>query len=160
MNEPVWERMLTMPQFWMAGCFFVLTVWAIWYSRRRDRWQGRTLEPRQVLEMIAVGEDPLLVDTRKSHARARTRETAKGALVLPLERIPAVLGGKVRHRLYTQLRSAEIVVLEDGRDRAAMAGRMLKDYGLLNVALMRGGLSAWRKAGGETEALPPEEDES
>ena len=156
MDDALLDKILHMQQFWVAFSFLGIAIWAAWYSWRRDSWKGRFLDPMQVQGLIDAGEDPLLWDSRKIAHCKRDPETIKGALVLPLEQIPERLRDKSSHRLFHDLRGAQIVVFDNSVERATLAAKLLRDQGMMNIALMRGGLKAWRKAGLSTEPLPEE----
>jgi rhodanese-related sulfurtransferase len=156
MDDALLDKILHMQQFWVAFSFLGIAIWAAWYSWRRDRWKGRVLTPSQVQGLIDAGEDPLLWDSRKVAHRRRDPVTAKGALVMTLEQIPVTLRDKASHRRFQDLRDAQIVVFDNASDRATLVAKMLQDFGMRNVALMQGGLKAWRAAGLPTEPLDEE----
>lgn len=158
MDQELVDRILHTPQFWVAAGALGVAGWGAWFAWRRDRWKGRILSPRQVQELIAAGDDPLIWDTRKPAARAKAPETPKGALVLPLEKIPERLRSKAGNARFQELRTAEIVVFDEALDRATLAARLLQAEGMRNVALMEGGLKAWREAGLPTEAIAGEDE--
>ncbi|MGE4527273.1 MAG: rhodanese-like domain-containing protein [Rhodospirillaceae bacterium] len=158
MNEALLDRILSTQQFWVAAACLGVAVWAAVYTWRRDRWKGRILEPGQVQELIAAGEDPLIWDTRKPAHKKRDPHTVKGALALPLEQVPAKLREMAAHRRFQELRTAEVIVFDTAMDRATLAAKLMQGNGMYNVALMRGGLKAWRAAGLPTTPLPEETD--
>jgi len=158
MDVTVLDKIIDNQQFWLAGACFAVAVWAAIYAWRRDRWKGRILDPVQVKDLIDAGEDPLIWDTRRPAHRKRDPHTAEGALVLPLEQIPAKLREMAAHRKFQDLRTTEIIVFDTATDRATLAAKLMQGNGMLNVALMRGGLKAWRAAGLPTTPLPEEND--
>lgn len=157
MDQELLDRILHTPQFWVAAGALGVAAWGAWYTWRRDRWKGRILTPAQVRELMAAGDDPLIWDSRKPAHRKRDPETPEGALVLPLEQIPERLRARSANARFQELRSAEIVVFDEALDRATLAARLLQAEGMRNVALMSGGLKAWRAAGLPTQPLNEEE---
>jgi rhodanese-related sulfurtransferase len=157
-DQELVDRILHTPQFWVAAGALGIAAWGAWFAWRRDRWKGRILSPAQVRELVAAGDDPLIWDSRKPAVRKRDPHTPEGALVLPLEQIPERLRAKAANARFQELRTAEIVVFDDTLDRATLAAKLLQAEGMRNVALMQGGLKAWRAAGLPTQALL-EEDE-
>lgn len=158
MDDELLHKILSTQQFWVAAASLGAVAWGIWYTRRRDGWKGRVLEAQQVQELLAAGEDPLILDTRRPAHVKREPQTIAGALHLPLEQIPARLREKSNHRMFQELRSSEIIVVDTSMDRATLAAQLLKSNGMTNVILMRGGLKAWRKAGLPTQPLELEEE--
>ncbi len=157
MDEALWDKILHTQQFWVAAGCLGVAIWAAVYAWRRDRWKGRVLTPAQAHALVEAGEDPLLWDTRMPAQVKRDPETAAGALILPLEQIPATLRDKSSHRRYQELRDAQIVVFDTATNRATLAAKFLQEYGMRNVALMQGGLKAWRAAGLPVEAVSPDD---
>lgn len=158
MDAALFDRILSTQQFWVAAGCLGVAIWAAIYAWRRDRWKGRVLEPGQVQELIAAGEDPLLWDTRKPAHRKRDPQTIQGALVLPLEQVPAKLREMAAHRKFHDLRTTEVIVFDTAMDRATLAAKLMQGNGMCNVALMRGGVKAWRAAGLPTTPLTEETD--
>ncbi len=157
MDDALIDKIIHSVQFWVAGGALGVAIWAAWYARRRDSWKGRILTPAQVQELISQGDDPLIWDVRKPSVRKRDPHTMQGALVMPLERIPETLRQKSGNARFQELRTAEIVVFDDALDRATLAAKLLQAEGMRNVALMSGGLKAWRAAGLPTQELQQED---
>lgn len=156
MDDAFINQILHTPQFWVAFGALGIAIWGAWYAWRRDRWKGRILSPQQVQDLISAGDDPLLWDSRKPANRKRDPHTIKGALVLPLEQIPERLRERRAKAGFDELRMAEVIVFDDAIDRATLAAKLLQGEGMRNVALMSGGLKAWREAGLPTHPLKEE----
>jgi len=159
MDNPLLNQILHTTQFWVAAGALGVAIWGAWYTWRRDRWKGRILTPQQVQELIQAGGDPLMWDSRKPTRRKRDPETVEGALVLPLEQIPERLRAKSSAARFQDLRTAEIIVFDEAIDRATLAAKILQGQGMTNVALMAGGVKAWRDAGLPLQKLVEEDDE-
>lgn len=159
MDDALLNRILHTPQFWVAAGAVGVAIWGAWYTWRRDRWKGRILTPQQVQELVRAGGDPLMWDSRKPARRKRDPFTVAGALVLPLEQIPERLRAKSSAAKFQELRTAEIIVFDDAVDRATLAAKLLQGQGMTNVALMAGGVKAWREAGLPLEELTGEDDD-
>jgi rhodanese-related sulfurtransferase len=159
MDEALWSKILHTQQFWVAAGCLGVAIWAAVYAWRRDRWKGRVLTPAQVQGLIDAGEDPLIWDTRKPSQVKREQETARGALVLPLEKIPETLRDKASHRHFQDLRDTQIVVFDNAMDRATLAAKFLQEFGMRNVALMPGGIKAWHAAGLPVDKVSPDDAE-
>ncbi len=158
MDDALLNQILHTPQFWVAGGALGVAIWGAWYTWRRDRWKGRVLTPQQVQELVQAGGDPLMWDSRKPARRKADPFTVKGALVLPLEQIPERLRAKSAAAKFQELRSAEIIVFDEALDRATLAAKFLQGAGMSNVALMAGGVKAWREAGLPLEPASEETD--
>ena len=110
-------------------------------DRRPDR-TARTerLSPTLAAERLA-GPDgvPMLLDVRTP--REREQKAIAGSLSIPLNRLPAQLGGLAT--------SVPIVVYCAGGYRSSIAASLLKRAGFPDVAELAGGITAW-----ETARLP------
>jgi len=149
----MWQAFLDIEQFWLAAGALACAIGVAWYTSVRDQWHGRFLTPQQVYDLIECGEDPLIWDTRKSSNVKKNPLTPKGSFVMGMEFIPNMLRDKTKHRLFTELSSAYIVILDDTPLRSAMAGRMLQKGGMQNVAVMKGKMKHWIAAGFPTETV-------
>lgn len=158
MDDALLDQILRTPQFWVAAGALGVAIWGAWYTWRRDRWKGRILSPSQVQELIRAGGDPLMWDSRKPAQRRRDPQTVAGALVLPLEQIPERLRESRAAAKFEELRTAEVIVFDEAIDRATLAAKLLQGNGMTNVALMAGGVKAWREAGLPLEALNEEDN--
>ena len=103
-----------------------------------------TVSPHTLRELIVSDEEFALVDVREQGAFARSHLLF--AACVPLSRLELLIGDLVPRR------NTPIVVIDggDGDDLAARAHRRLKDLGYADVALLDGGVAAWRAAGFET----------
>jgi rhodanese-related sulfurtransferase len=159
MDDALLNQILHTPQLWVAAGALGVAIWGAWYAWRRDRWKGRILTPGQVQELVQAGDDPLMWDSRKPAKRKSDPFTVDGALVLPVEQIPERLRAKASAAKFQELRTAEIIVFDDTIDRATLAAKFLQAHGMTNVALMAGGVKAWREAGLPLQALTEEDDD-
>jgi predicted metal-dependent enzyme (double-stranded beta helix superfamily)/rhodanese-related sulfurtransferase len=96
---------------------------------------------QQVRDELLAGREIALLDVREEdpHAQAHPLFAAN----FPY--------GRIEIDAYTKLprRDAQIVVLDDGEGLALPSALRLYQLGYTNVALLEGGLSGWRAAGGE-----------
>ena len=90
-----------------------------------------------------------LVD-RREIALLDVREEGAFALAHPLF-AASLPPGRLELEVWDRIprRSAPIVVYDDGEGLAAWAAGKLAELGYSDLALLRGGLAAWRTAGGE-----------
>lgn len=96
---------------------------------------------QQVRAELLAGREIALLDVREEdpHAQAHPLFAAN----FPY--------GRIEIDAYTKLprRDAQIVVLDDGEGLALPSALRLQQLGYTNVALLEGGVSGWRAAGGE-----------
>jgi len=157
--EQMWAIFLDTPQFWLAAGAIVCTIGVVIHTAQRDKWKGRVVTPKQIMDYIEAGEDPLIWDIRKRKDIKKLPKTLKGAMVLRMEEIPTLMKTKNQHRRFADLADAEVFIVDDIKMRSAMAGRMLQQYGLKRVAVMDGKIKDWIDAGYETDDVSIEDQE-
>jgi rhodanese-related sulfurtransferase len=98
--------------------------------------------PKQVREMQAAGERPVLLDVREPNEYNLGR--AAGAVHIPRGIMETTVEARVP-------RDAHVVIYCASGNRSALAADTLAQMGYGNVASMSGGFRGWVDAGGEVE---------
>jgi class 3 adenylate cyclase len=103
------------------------------------------IEPRALAERLARHAPVLVLDVRRSDRWSDDRGRIPGAVWLPHDHL--------LKRAHELRRDREIVVYCScpGDATSARAARSLRERGFTRVAVLRGGLAAWRRAGLATE---------
>src|SRR4051794_5057378 len=101
----------------------------------------RTRTCEDVRRTLITGEEIALVDVREEDPHARSHPLF--AACMPLSRLEL----EAPERLPRP--AVPIVVLDAGEGLAQRAAQRLSELGYTNVALLDGGLQAWRETGGE-----------
>jgi rhodanese-related sulfurtransferase len=103
--------------------------------------QASAVAARQVKAMLRDGDELALLDVREEGVFARCHLLF--ATPLPLSRLELGLGALVPRR------STRIVLIDDADGLADRAAALLKRLGYGNLAVLTGGVAAWRSAGFE-----------
>lgn len=100
------------------------------------------IDPSTVKRMIGDGEELALLDVREEGLFATGHLLF--ACSLPLSRLELRAASLVPRR-----ETRAVVIDHDGGQLAQLAARRLSDFGWKNVAVLQGGVEAWRSAGYE-----------
>jgi rhodanese-related sulfurtransferase len=104
-------------------------------SRPEPEW----IDPADLASRLAGPEAPLVVDVRGPEEFDGPLGHIEDARNIPLDRVPAEVPG-----LAAQQRPIVLVCHTDRRSAAAAAH--LRGVGIANVAVLRGGMVAWRQS--------------
>lgn len=111
-----------------------MLVWPLLAGARRSG----TLSTLQATQLINQ-KDAVVIDVREQAEYARGH-------ILNAKNFPDKVLGERRGEL-EKLKSAPIIVSCETGQRAAPAAQRLRDMGLAEVFVLKGGLGAWREAG-------------
>lgn len=103
------------------------------------------LEPRDVQRRIEAGHEVLVVDVRTSREFASSFGHVPGAVNVPLADLAGRLAANAEEM--EALKALPVFVMCRSANRSPSAARLLKKRGFTNVAVIKGGMSAWKRAG-------------
>ena len=125
----------------------LLIVFAFYIGRRIPRWMSGVpfVKPDVAKAQIDADPDTLVLDVRAPSQFAGKEGHIAGALNLPL----IDLMGRIRHIKADLAQYAEtpVLVVCKNDQLSARAARILRKNGLNKIAVLDGGLKAWKKAG-------------
>lgn len=102
-------------------------------------------EPQAVQQRIAAGEDVVILDVRTTGEFSGGKGHVPGAVNLPLNEISSRL--QAHSEEWEALKDLPIFVMCQTANRSPTAARMLKKRGFSNISVIKGGMSAWKRAG-------------
>ena len=104
-----------------------------------------TIDAAVLAERLARGESVLILDVRRQERWSEDRERIPGAVWVPHDAVP--------RRAHELPRDRDVVVYCScpGEATSTRVARWMRDRGFARVAVLRGGLAAWRRAGLATE---------
>lgn len=100
-------------------------------------------DPQAVQQRIAAGEEVLILDVRTASEFAGSKGHVPGAVNVPLNEIASRLNAHAE--AFESLKDSPIFVMCQTANRSPSAARMLKKRGFTNVAVIKGGMSAWKR---------------
>ncbi|WOD38185.1 rhodanese-like domain-containing protein [Nodosilinea sp. E11] len=101
--------------------------------------------PDELLKRLNWGEPALtILDVRSREAFNDERIT--GAVPMPIEQIPGGIESTLEPK-------RDIYIYGDSNDQAAQAASQLRQAGYTSVAVVQGGLPAWKGISGPTEGI-------
>ena len=125
----------------------LLIVFAFYIGRKIPRWIAGVpyVKPEEARDQIAADAETLVVDVRSPSQFTGKDGHIANALNLPL----IDLMGRIRHIKSDLGQYAEtpVLVVCKNDQLSARAARILRKNGLNKVAVLDGGLKAWKKAG-------------
>jgi rhodanese-related sulfurtransferase len=99
--------------------------------------------PEELLKRLNWGEPALTIIDVRSRA-AFNEERITGAVPIPADQILQGVESSLEY-------ARDIYLYGDSNEAAAEAASQLRQAGYINVALVKGGLPAWKSIGGSTE---------
>ncbi len=115
--------------------------------------QGWSVTAEDLLRSIGHGEAPILVDLRERGERER-RGVIPHSVHAPYGDTEENVGpGGLLHELARSSRRELVFYCAFG-ERSAMALEMARRAGIEHARHLKGGIAAWREAGGEIETVP------
>jgi glyoxylase-like metal-dependent hydrolase (beta-lactamase superfamily II)/rhodanese-related sulfurtransferase len=113
--------------------------------------RGWSVTAEELLRSIDRGDEPILVDLRERGERTR-RGVIPGSVHAPYgDTEENVAPGGLLHELAKNSRRPLVFYCAFG-ERSAMALEMARQAGIERAAHLKGGIAAWRDAGGEVES--------
>jgi glyoxylase-like metal-dependent hydrolase (beta-lactamase superfamily II)/rhodanese-related sulfurtransferase len=113
--------------------------------------RGWSVTAGELQRSIEHGDEPILVDLREESERAR-RGVIPGSVHAPYgDTAENVAPGGLLHALAKSSRRQLVFYCAFG-ERSAMALEMARQAGIDHAAHLKGGIAAWREAGGEVES--------
>lgn len=97
-----------------------------------------------VQQRVAAGEDVVILDVRTAGEFTGPNGHVPGAVNLPLNEMSGRLQAHAEE--WQALKELPILVMCQTAGRSPNAARMLKKQGFTNVAVIKGGMSAWKRA--------------
>jgi rhodanese-related sulfurtransferase len=102
-------------------------------------------EPQAVHQRLAAGEDVVIVDVRTPGEFTGSLGHAPGAVNVPLADLAGRLAAGAGEM--DELKDLPVFVMCKTANRSPSAARLLKKRGFTNVAVIKGGMAAWKRAG-------------
>lgn len=103
------------------------------------------LDPQTVQQRQAAGEEIVIVDVRTPGEFTGSLGHAPGAVNVPLNELAGRLATGAGNM--DGLKDLPVFVICKTANRSPSAARLLKKRGFTNVAVVKGGMSAWKRAG-------------
>lgn len=103
------------------------------------------LDPRSVQQRIEAGEDVVVLDVRTPSEFTGSLGRVPGAVNVPLRDLAGRLAADAGE--LAGLKELPLFVICKTANRSPSAARLLKRRGFTNVAVIKGGMSAWKRAG-------------
>lgn len=103
------------------------------------------VDAEAVQRRIAAGEEVVILDVRTAGEFGGSRGHAAGAVNLPLNEMAGRLGAQAGD--FDALKGLPIFVMCQTTNRSPSAARLLRKRGFTNVAVVKGGIGAWKRAG-------------
>ncbi len=103
------------------------------------------LEPQAVQQRMTAGEEMVIVDVRTPEEFTGPLGHAPGAVNVPLSDLAGRLAAGAGD--LDDLKALPVFVICKTANRSPHAARVLKKRGFTNVAVVKGGMSAWKRAG-------------
>ncbi len=103
------------------------------------------LEPQAIQQRMTAGEEAIIIDVRTPGEFTGSLGHAPGAVNVPL----ADLAGRLTAGAgdLDDLKGLPVFVICKTANRSPHAARLLKKRGFTNVAVVKGGMTAWKRAG-------------
>lgn len=103
------------------------------------------LEPQAIQQRLTAGEDAVIVDVRTPEEFTGPLGHAPGAVNVPLGDLAGRLSAGAGD--LDELKGLPVFVICKTANRSPHAARLLKKRGFTNVAVVKGGMGAWKRAG-------------
>lgn len=103
------------------------------------------LDPQTVQQRQAAGEEIVIVDVRTPGEFTGSLGHAPGAVNVPLNELAGRLATGAGNM--DGLKDLPVFVICKTANRSPSAARLLKKRGFTDVAVVKGGMSAWKRAG-------------
>jgi len=102
-------------------------------------------DPQAVQQRIAAGEEVMILDVRTVGEFTGSKGHVPGAVNVPLNEIASRLNAHAEEM--EALKHLPIFVMCQTANRSPSAARQLRKRGFTNVAVVKGGMSGWKRAG-------------
>ena len=139
------QRITSAPATWIPLLFAVLILLVILVLKLRELPSSRrarrapTMTPQQV-EMLTIGNPPVVVDLRPVELYDGPKGHIRGALSIPLPELRKRMGE-------IDMRGRDAILLVDETDELShMALPLVTSAGHQWVYVLKGGMRAWRRA--------------
>jgi len=103
------------------------------------------LDPQTVQQRVTAGEDVVIMDVRTPGEFNGSLGHVPGAVNVPLGELAQRLAAGAEE--LDGLKGLPLFVICKTANRSPSAARMLRGRGFTNVAVIKGGMSAWKRAG-------------